>query len=77
MKGGFCAWIVKQNKAIKILLAFPLIDLSWWVYRFLISKDDEDTFGMVFAVILALISLPVAWIIDIVFLSMDKPVLWL
>lgn len=66
-----------ESKFSKIVLALPLIDLSWWVYRFLISKDEGDLWGMVFSILIGLISVPVSWIVDIVFLAMDKPVLWL
>lgn len=77
MKSNFATWMENESKFSKIVLALPLIDLSWWVYRFLISKDEGDLWGMVFSILIGLISVPVSWIVDIVFLAMDKPVLWL
>lgn len=69
---------MRRNKLwVKILLAFPLLDVSWWVYRFLSSKEKSDGVGMILAVVLAILSLPVSWIIDILFLCSRKDVYWL
>ena len=59
----------------KILFALPFLDILWNVYRLIKSIRDENTLGIVLAVILLLFSTFV-WLVDIITLAVYGKVLW-
>ena len=59
----------------KILFALPFLDILWNVYRLIKSIRDENTLGIVLAVILLLLSTFV-WLVDIITLAVYGKVLW-
>ena len=61
----------------KIILAIPMLDIIWVVYRLCKSIDKENTLGIVLAVILLVIGIPFLWLIDIITLILSNYVLWL
>ncbi len=59
----------------KILFALPFLDILWNVYRLIKSIRDENTLGIVLAVILLLFS-TIVWLVDIITLAVYGKVLW-
>ncbi len=59
----------------KILFALPFLDILWNVYRLLKSIRDENTLGIVLAVILLLFS-TIVWLVDLITLAVYGKVLW-
>ena len=61
----------------KVLLAIPMLDIIWVVYRLMKSIDANNTLGIVLAIILIVLGIPFLWLIDIITLLVMKKVLWL
>lgn len=61
----------------KVLLAIPMLDIIWVVYRLIKSIDSNNTLGIILAIVLIVIGIPFLWLIDIVTLLIMKKVLWL
>ena len=59
----------------KILFALPFLDILWNVYRLIKSVRDENTLGIVLAVILLLFS-TIVWLVDLITLAVYGKVLW-
>ena len=59
----------------KILFALPFLDILWNVYRLIKSIRDENTLGIVLAVILLLFS-TIVWLVDLITLAVYGKVLW-
>ncbi len=61
----------------KILLAIPMLDIIWVVYRLCKSIDSKNTLGIVLAVILIVVGIPFLWLVDIICLLVMDKVLWI
>lgn len=64
------------NLVVKIILALPLLDIIWVVYRLIKSIDQNNTLGIVLAVLLLIFGFPFLWLIDIITLAISNKVLW-
>ena len=62
---------------VKILLALPLLDIVWVVYRLIKSIESKNTVGIVLAVVLLVFGIPFLWLVDIITLIVANKVLWL
>lgn len=62
---------------VKIILALPMIDIVWVVYRLIKSISHENVLGIVLAVLLLVIGIPFLWLIDIITLIINNNVLWI
>ena len=49
---------------VKVLLAFPFLDIVWVVYRIIRSVDKQNWVGVLIAVIFIIIGIPFLWLID-------------
>ncbi len=61
----------------KILLAIPMLDIVWVIYRLCKSIESKNTLNIVLAVILIVIGIPFLWLVDIISLILTEKVLWL
>ncbi|MGI6787177.1 MAG: hypothetical protein ACOX5X_01290 [Acholeplasmataceae bacterium] len=73
---GFVKWMDANPKWLKVVLALPLLDILWVIYRLIKSVNDKSTLGVVLAVILIVIGLPWLWLLDIITLLVLNKVLW-
>ncbi len=62
---------------VKIILALPVIDIVWVVYRIIKSAQKQSMFGVVLGVIMIIIGIPFLWLIDIISLIVCNKVLWI
>ena len=62
---------------IKIILALPVLDIVWNIYRLARSIDKKSTLGIILAVLLIIIGIPFMWLIDIITLLIANKVLWI
>lgn len=61
---------------VKIILALPMIDIIWVVYRIIKSASKESVFGLILGVILLIVGIPFLWLVDIITLIVSNKVLW-
>ena len=61
---------------VKIILALPMIDIVWVVYRLIKSISNENVLGIVLGILLLFIGIPFLWFIDIITLIIKNDVLW-
>lgn len=61
----------------KILLAIPMLDIVWVVYRLIKSINANNTLGIVLAIILIVIGIPFLWLVDIISIIVLNKVIWL
>lgn len=61
---------------VKIILALPMIDIVWVVYRLIKSISNENVLGIVLGILLLFIGIPFLWLIDIITLIIKNDVLW-
>ena len=61
----------------KVLLAIPMLDIIWVVYRLCKSIDSKNTLGIVLAIVLIVIGIPFLWLVDIICLVLMGKVLWI
>ncbi len=60
----------------KIILALPMIDIVWMIYRIIKSVTKNSTFGIVLGIIFVIIGIPFLWLVDIISLIVINKVLW-
>lgn len=61
---------------MKIIIALPMIDIVWVIYRIVKSASMNSIFGVVLGVIFIIIGIPFLWLIDIISLIIFNKVLW-
>ena len=62
---------------VKIILALPMIDIIWVIYRIIKSTSKESVIGLILGVILLIIGIPFLWLVDIITLIVSNKVLWI
>lgn len=72
---GYISWMDGNSKLIKVILALPILDILWVIYRLFKSVEDKNALGIVLAIILFFFA-PVLWLIDIITLVFMDNVLW-
>ena len=65
------------SKVVKVLLALPILDILWVVYRLCKSADNKNTLGVVLAVVMLIVGIPVLWLGDMVTILLNDKVLWI
>lgn len=64
-------------KLVKLILALPGLDVCWVVYRICKSLDKGNNLGLILGIVLLIVGIPFLWLLDIIMILLDKPVLWL
>lgn len=64
-------------KLLKIILALPVLDIVWVVYRLLRSVEHKNTLGIVLAVVLLIVGIPFLWLVDLITIIFTDKVIWL
>ena len=59
----------------KILLALPVVDIVWNIYRLCKSIRNNYTLGIVIAVLLLIFS-TIVWLVDIITIAIQGKILW-
>lgn len=72
----FCNSMDDLSLGVKIILALPVINIIWWVYRICKSAFFDDIVGLLIAVIILIVGIPFIWLVDIIFLLLYNKVLW-
>lgn len=74
---GFIVAMEKLPLIVKVLLALPMLDIIWVVYRIARSIDKQSTFGILLGVIMIIIGIPFLWLIDIITILVTGNVWWI
>ena len=64
-------------KLVKIILALPVIDIVWAVYRLCRSIAKKSVLGIVLAVIMLIVCPAIFWLVDIITIILTDRVLWI
>lgn len=49
---------------VKVILAIPALDIVWGIYRICCALNENDTAGLIVAIVLLFV--PIMWLIDII-----------
>ena len=67
----------KLPKILKIILAIPMLDIVWAVYRLLCSISKKNVLGTVLAAVLIIVGIPFLWLVDIICIVLNDKVWWI
>lgn len=62
---------------VKLILAIPVLDIVWNVYRLVKSVDKGSILGIILAIILILPGATFMWLVDVISIIVFKKVLWI
>lgn len=65
------------SKLFKIILALPVLDIVWVVYRLIKSISKKNTLGIILGIVLIIVGIPFLWIVDIITIVLFDKVLWI
>lgn len=65
------------SKLFKIILALPILDIVWVVYRLIKSLSKKNTLGIILGILLIVFGIPFLWIVDIITIVLFDKVLWI
>ena len=61
----------------KLLLALPVLDIVWVVYRLVRSIEKKNSLGIILAAVLIVVGIPFMWLIDIITLLLQDRIYWI
>lgn len=64
-------------KIVKIILALPVLDIVWAIYRLCRSISKKSTLGIVLAILMLFFCPALFWIVDIITIALTGKVLWI
>ncbi len=64
-------------KWLKIVLALPVLDIIWNIYRLVKSIKKDNLVGIILAALLIIIGIAFMWLVDIITLLVRDKVLWI
>ena len=67
----------KLPKILKIILAIPMLDIVWAVYRLRRSISKKNVLGTVLAAVLIIVGIPFLWLVDIICIVLNDKVWWI
>lgn len=67
----------KLPKLVKVLLALPVLDIVWAIYRLCRSGAKKNVVGVVLAVIMIIVCASLFWLVDIITIILANKVLWI
>lgn len=73
---GLIKWFDDAPKLIKIILALPVINLCWSVYRICKSISSGNILALVLAILLLIAGPTIWWIVDIVAIVLTGHIFW-
>lgn len=62
---------------VKVILALPVLDIVWAVYRLCRSLSNNNALGIGLAILMLLICPTLFWLVDIITLLVMGKVVWL
>jgi len=69
-------WLDNQTKLMKIVLALPIIDIGWVIYRTILSVKAKDWLGVILGILLIPVGIVFLWLIDIITVATKGYILW-
>ena len=64
-------------RLVKFILALPVLDIVWAVYRLCRSLQKNNVLGIVLAVIMLFVCPAIFWLVDLITICLMGKVLWL
>lgn len=64
-------------KWAKVILALPVLDIVWAVYRLCRSIDKKSTLGIILAILMLILCPVIFWLVDIITILVWDKVLWI
>ncbi len=62
---------------VKIIFCIPALDIIWNIYRLCRSVDNQNTLGIVLAIVLLFFGWWGIWLIDLVCVILNHKIWWL
>ena len=62
---------------VKIILALPVLDIIWNIYRVVRSAAKKSVLGIILGVVLIIVGIPFMWLVDIISIIICNKVLWI
>ena len=59
-------------KIVKIIFALPFLDIIWAIYRIVKGAVNSNIVTLVAGIVWIIIGSSICWILDIVFIALDK-----
>jgi hypothetical protein len=64
-------------KIVKFILALPVLDIVWAIYRLCRSLNKGNVLGIVLAVIMLFVCPAIFWLVDMITIVLMNRVLWI
>lgn len=64
-------------KIVKFILALPVLDIVWAVYRLCRSLSKNNVLGIVLAIIMLFVCPAIFWLVDMITILVANKVLWI
>lgn len=75
---GFCKWMDKQDKIVKIIFCLPVIDILWAIYRIVgcFKGSSVNILRLILAIIWIFAGAVVLWLLDLICVILFNHICW-
>ncbi len=64
-------------RIVKFILALPVLDIVWAIYRLCRSLSKKSTLGVVLAIVMLFLCPALFWLVDMITILVANKVLWI
>ncbi len=64
-------------RIVKFILALPVLDIVWAIYRLCRSLSKKSTIGTVLAIVMLFLCPAIFWLVDMITILVANKVLWI
>lgn len=72
----FTSWLEGQSMVLKLVLALPVLDIIWGIYRIFKALQANDPVRIIIAILLIIPGTTVTWILDIIWILTQGNGFW-
>lgn len=74
---SFVRWLDSAPKLLKVILALPVLDIVWGIYRLLRSFNKSNFLGIILGILCIFLCPTILWILDLITTILQDRVLWI
>ena len=67
----------KLPKLVKFILALPVLDIVWAIYRLCRSASKGNVLGVILAIVMLAVCPAIFWLVDIITILLTNKVIWI
>jgi hypothetical protein len=74
---GFTKWMDSSSRLVKLILALPVLDIVWGIYRIAKALKAKNTLLVILGILMIIPGAAFIWVLDILCILLTGKILWI